>query len=133
MKRRSALRAPGLVAALFCVATCTGVAQAHRGHGDRAAWDACAGRSLDAPCAWQDAEHSRYIGTCRSVADALVCVRNQPIERANPQTSHESSAHNHTHDDSGLPFGLTLAFGLLAVAGVALGSRRGKAQTPKAG
>lgn len=70
------------VCATACLATllwAPPIAHAHQGHTDRAPWDACATRVLDDPCEWTDRAHARYIGTCRQVADALLCVRNQPV------------------------------------------------------
>jgi hypothetical protein len=55
-------------------------AWAHDGHTDRAPWDACNDHALSEACAWQDAAHRSYDGTCRSVADALICVRQRPVE-----------------------------------------------------
>lgn len=54
-------------------------AHAHQGHTDRAPWEACAEKALDDACEWTDRSHARYIGTCREIADALMCVRNRPI------------------------------------------------------
>jgi len=58
---------------------------AHQGHAHPAPWDACHEQVLDDACQWSDAKGAKYIGTCRSMQGALVCVRNQPIEQ--PSTS----------------------------------------------
>jgi hypothetical protein len=52
---------------------------AHAGHSNRAAWDACAGRASGAPCAWQDDQHNRAVGTCRQFGVAMLCVRQRPM------------------------------------------------------
>jgi hypothetical protein len=53
--------------------------EAHAGHSDRAPWDACAGRASGAPCAWDDAAHFRFVGSCRRFSDAMLCVRQRPV------------------------------------------------------
>ena len=57
-------------------------ASAHAGHGPSAPWDLCAEAALGDRCAWENAEGDLYRGSCRSMSGALVCVRDQPILRA---------------------------------------------------
>ena len=58
-------------------------ASAHdSGDGNAFMWRACDGRQLDDACAFQNAEHDLYRGSCQLMSNVLVCVRNQPIERA---------------------------------------------------
>jgi hypothetical protein len=61
--------------------TLSGAAWAHQGHLSDVAWRACDGESLGAACDFEDSSHAIYRGTCRSMSDDLVCVRNRPIER----------------------------------------------------
>jgi hypothetical protein len=74
--------------ALFCmvIASFTLLAHnpafAHAGNLDQAPWHACEGLSLSAACSFENAAHDTHRGTCRSIADSLLCVRNQPIEHA---------------------------------------------------
>lgn len=68
-----------VVGAVVLLASASRPALAHSGHTDRAPWDACSGRSLGERCAWDDAAHDLHVGTCRSVAQSLVCVRNKPV------------------------------------------------------
>ncbi len=76
---------PRGVCALFAAWTAVlPLASAHQGHSDRAPWEACDDRALGAPCHWENEAHALHIGTCRSVADALVCVRQRPIVRVEP-------------------------------------------------
>lgn len=71
---------------LFCMAfavlsaLATSTAWAHAGNLDQAPWHACEGLSLSTTCSFENAAHDVHRGTCRSVADTLVCVRNRPIE-----------------------------------------------------
>lgn len=32
-------------------------------------------------CEWESDDRALYIGTCRAVSEALICVRNKPIQR----------------------------------------------------
>lgn len=66
-----------LMAVLLLSAPAIGAA--HQGHSNKAPWTACAEGAVNDACAWEDGHHARYVGTCRSVRDTLVCVRNQPI------------------------------------------------------
>ncbi len=52
---------------------------AHEGHFTGVAWDACAHRALGDVCSFED-EVNVLHGSCRSISDALVCVRNRPLE-----------------------------------------------------
>lgn len=80
------------------------LAHAHRGGiYNRGARDACVEQELGDACSWEDTQHARYIGTCRMVSTALLCVRTQPIERPADAAVSESSGHyaehGHGHDD----------------------------------
>jgi hypothetical protein len=76
---------PRGVCALFAAWTAVlPLASAHQGHSDRAPWEACDDRALGSPCHWENEAHALHIGTCRSVADALVCVRQRPVVRVDP-------------------------------------------------
>jgi hypothetical protein len=57
-------------------------ALAHAGHGLPVAWEACGTRTLGASCSYENEAHDTFRGTCRSMSDAFVCVRNRPIEHA---------------------------------------------------
>ena len=56
-----------------------GVAWAHEGHLTSIAWDVCARSTLGENCQFDDGVNVSR-GTCRSMSDALVCVRNKPLE-----------------------------------------------------
>lgn len=58
-------------------------AWAHEGGlGNEVMWSACDGRKVDDHCAFENMDHDVFRGTCQAMTNALVCVRNQPIERA---------------------------------------------------
>lgn len=56
-------------------------ADAHQAHTRTEPWDVCADAELGDDCQWEDSEHLLYIGTCREVSEALMCVRHRPIVR----------------------------------------------------
>jgi hypothetical protein len=56
------------------------VASAHEGHFRSIAWDACATSTLGQTCSFDDGVNVSR-GTCRSMSDALVCVRSRPLEQ----------------------------------------------------
>lgn len=66
-------------------------AAAHAGHGPTLAWEVCAGSALGDTCSWRNDRHDLYRGSCRSMSDALVCVRNQPIVRADQAADSRST------------------------------------------
>lgn len=74
-----------LVVATLVAFSVAPAASAHQGHTHSAPWEVCEAQTLGDPCQWEDAEQSLYIGTCRGVSDALICVRNQPIQK--PETA----------------------------------------------
>ena len=65
------------------------VTLAHDGHVNDAPWRACDDLRVDDPCAFENATRYVYRGTCRSMSDELMCVRNQPIEKFVPDTGKE--------------------------------------------
>lgn len=61
----------------------TGTARAHEGGlGNQLMWSVCDVRKVDDHCSFESADHDVFRGSCQSMSNALVCVRNQPIERA---------------------------------------------------
>ena len=70
----------GLAAAVVLLAPVS--ALAHDGSVHAEPWEVCAEATLGDDCTWSNAQHDIYRGTCRSMSDRLLCVRNQPIQRA---------------------------------------------------
>lgn len=57
--------------------------QAHEGgFGNAVMWQACEAKKIKDPCSFENLDRDVYRGTCQSMSDALVCVRNQPIAYA---------------------------------------------------
>lgn len=53
---------------------------AHGGHHSNLAWEACDNEAENASCRYIMQQDKLYAGTCKSVANDLMCVRNKPIE-----------------------------------------------------
>ena len=97
MSHEATLRAALAVAGLLVVALAA-PAEAHQGHFDTSAWDACDAHALSDACAWGDDTNHRYRGTCRLIGDDLMCVRNQPIiEVDEAEQVPEHGEHEHEH------------------------------------
>jgi hypothetical protein len=52
----------------------------HEGHANVRAVTACPEKQLADSCSYILSENKLHKGTCRSMAEKLMCVRNQPIE-----------------------------------------------------
>jgi len=76
----------GALLAVISVAT-----YGHDGHLNDAPWRACDDQQIGDPCAYENAAKDVYRGTCRSMSDALMCVRNQPIEKSEPPADAETA------------------------------------------
>ncbi|MBO1254726.1 hypothetical protein J3L16_03375 [Alteromonas sp. 5E99-2] len=59
------------------------IAQAHNGHGDELPWQACSTSEKNTPCEYTNSHGDIYQGNCKLFGEALMCVRNKPIVRAN--------------------------------------------------
>lgn len=66
--------------ALLVLASCAAVA--HDSHLNDAPWHACDEKQLDDVCAYENADHDVYRGSCRTASAALICVHNLPIEKS---------------------------------------------------
>ena len=61
-------------------------ADAHDGNFSAEPWAACAAQELDDSCSFSNSNEDVYRGTCQAMAEeALICVRNQPIEKHDPE------------------------------------------------
>ncbi len=76
------MRLPIAAAALLAAVAPGGAAFGHADHVDNAAWTACEAAALADACEYTDHDDDLYRGSCRLVSDALLCVRNRPIERS---------------------------------------------------
>lgn len=62
---------------ILCVSI---AAHGHEGHANPKSVEACIEREIASPCSYVMNENLLYKGTCRSIAEKMMCVRNQPIE-----------------------------------------------------
>ena len=100
---RKLLAAPGkLLLVGLAVLSVASTAQAHQGGlGNAVMWQACEGRKVDESCVFQSLDHDVFRGSCQAMASALMCVRNQPIERAaNGSHSHAAPGADGSAPDS---------------------------------
>lgn len=56
---------------------------AHSGHRHDAPWEACSDLKKEDNCSYHDANKDLFKGSCQLFNTHLMCVRNQPIIRAN--------------------------------------------------
>ncbi|KXI30276.1 hypothetical protein [Paraglaciecola hydrolytica] len=78
-------------------------ALAHQGHIEDAAMLACTDKQVNDACEYQNQVADRYKGNCRLILEAMMCVRNQPIERSNSifhQISEPLLSHQHQLETS---------------------------------
>lgn len=52
---------------------------AHSGSVGSAAWDICKAKAKSTTCEYQDSHENIYRGTCQSISEHKMCVRNKPI------------------------------------------------------
>jgi hypothetical protein len=55
---------------------------AHSGHTHKAPWEACFDAKKDQACEYRNANKDIFKGTCQVFSERLMCVRNQPIIKA---------------------------------------------------
>lgn len=58
-----------------------GTLSAHSGAANNAAWDACDNKPRSTACEYTGFHGEQYRGTCQLIAEHMMCVRNQPIEK----------------------------------------------------
>lgn len=61
-------------------------AYAHENHNE-APWAACEAQQQNSSCEFSDGHGDLYRGSCQVFSDSLMCVRNQPIVRADAPAS----------------------------------------------
>lgn len=66
---------------------------AHQGSLNQLPWVACEDKVLNDACEFYNSNEDKFRGTCQSISEVLMCVRNQPIEYATDRQG------EHTHDD----------------------------------
>lgn len=77
----------GLVATAF-----TPSLSAHSAGTAKVAWDVCYAKDVSQACEFENAAGDIYRGTCQTMSGSLMCVRNQPIEKASANEGSVSEA-----------------------------------------
>ena len=67
-----------LCSAWLCIST-SFIASSHAGHGSTAPWQACEKKEQHQHCTYTT-QHKRALGTCQTMNNVLMCVRNTPLE-----------------------------------------------------
>lgn len=80
MKKLTTTRAISLIASVTFSASFSTPTWAHGQHVNTQPWVVCAEAKHDDTCQYVVASNQLYKGTCQAMSDALMCVRNQPIE-----------------------------------------------------
>ncbi|WP_166425576.1 hypothetical protein [Paraglaciecola sp. 20A4] len=70
-------------------------AHAHSGPLNVIALNACQEKAKSDACEYEGGHNDLYIGTCQYMATALMCVRNQPIQKVTPKKSGSDEEHTH--------------------------------------
>lgn len=75
-------------------------AQAHSGHLNEKAINACIDKTRSASCQFEGSHNDLYKGSCQYMVQTLSCVRNEPIQKIQTNqsigaTDVELEAHNH--------------------------------------
>ncbi|MEG3753246.1 hypothetical protein [Psychromonas arctica] len=81
-----------LTAILFGVSN---VAFAHSGPLNKLALAACTEKARSQACQYEGVHDDLYIGTCQYMSTALMCVRNQPIQKVVNETNDSEITHKH--------------------------------------
>jgi len=82
------------IMAALILSLVAGNALAHSAPLDKLAMAACQEKARSQACEYQDHHSNRYIGTCQYVSEEdLICVRNRPIQKADPAAAHSDSGH----------------------------------------
>lgn len=74
---------------------------AHSGLLNGAAVKACADKVKSQSCKYEGGHNDLYIGSCQYMADDLMCVRSQPIQKIDKGISSPIKSHSHKKEKAG--------------------------------
>ncbi|MBH0017106.1 hypothetical protein QL995_14065 [Pseudoalteromonas sp. APC 3358] len=78
----------------------SGYAAAHSQPLNQIAVKACFEKQKSQSCQYQGGHNDLYIGSCQYMADDLMCVRNQPIQKVdNKESKTNNSNDSHEHQN----------------------------------
>ena len=98
--KKAIYAAPLMLLAASTVLLAPSYAIAHSGPLNEIAVDACNEKAKSDACEYEGGHHDLYIGTCQYMATALMCVRNQPIQKVKAKKSQVGEGHMHKEQDS---------------------------------
>jgi hypothetical protein len=73
---------------------------AHSGPLNGVAVKACANKVKSQSCKYEGSHNDLYIGSCQYMADDLMCVRSQPIQKIDKGVSTPIKSHTHDKEKS---------------------------------
>ena len=73
--------------------------QAHDSHTHEAPWQACETKQVASQCSYTNGAGDLYKGTCQTFQEALMCVRNKPIEYAKPKVKLSTDVLSDKHEE----------------------------------
>jgi len=73
---------------------------AHSGPLNAIAVKACANKVKSQSCRYEGGHNDLYIGSCQYMADDLMCVRSQPIQKINEEITSPANSHKHENDET---------------------------------
>lgn len=106
----------------LCLLPLSPPAFSHKGHGSNFPWAACENKEASQVCSYITPSDQKHIGTCQSMHNVLMCVRNKPIIDLNANAIKDAMAkenvritdintnarpepevkpHSHNHEHSG--------------------------------
>tara|TARA_R110002060_G_scaffold77660_1_gene89406 strand:+ start:717 stop:1028 length:312 start_codon:yes stop_codon:yes gene_type:complete len=71
---------------------------AHAGPLNKLAVSACENKNKSNACSYEGTHNDLYIGTCQYMANDLMCVRNQPIQKIQNKKAKPEAGQNHVHE-----------------------------------
>ena len=90
LKKQFCLLALGVIS-LFV----SNAALAHSGPLNKLALQACTEKARSQACQYEGVHNDLYIGTCQYMSSALMCVRNQPIQKIEDEQPASDQTHEH--------------------------------------
>lgn len=95
LNKKAANGLPLLLLAAITVLLIPSYVNAHSGPLNAIAVKACNEKEKSDACEYEGGHNDLYIGTCQYMASALMCVRNQPIQKVEPNMSGPDEKHTH--------------------------------------
>lgn len=82
MKTKMAITSKLLTVLSFTLFFITSYSHAHTASTNKAAWEVCENKVKSESCQYTGHHDDLYIGSCQVISKSMLCVRNQPIQKA---------------------------------------------------